>query len=320
MPVSLTIAIPTCNRAEWLQKALKSLVDSCAGIDCGNISVFVLNNASTDNTADVVHSYASLLPNFTCVRHPKNIGGDRNIMTAYTIGAADYNFVLGDDDRVLPETVPAILNALSSNPDLVILNRTEYDASFTIVTSANALGLIQDRVYTDRNCLLQDFDIRIGMISGLVARRALMGKTVAQVRWQDYYVHLFQIYRGLPSPARIDVVSKPLVGCRVPSAPIGIDPFRILDVMDENYNSLIRAGYDPMLCKRLRLLQREASARSIINGYKHLKGDGREAWKALKYACRTVPFLHAAVYFMMMLIPPFVFAFLYRRLYGAYSA
>ena len=50
--IILTIAIPTYNRAIFLERSLKSIISQA----CPNIEIIVSDNASTDNTAKIVEN------------------------------------------------------------------------------------------------------------------------------------------------------------------------------------------------------------------------------------------------------------------------
>lgn len=77
----LTIAIPTYNRAELLDKQLAWLDHAIKGFEY-ECEILVSDNCSTDNTQEVIKKWQQNLHNFNFQinKHPENLGVMRNIM------------------------------------------------------------------------------------------------------------------------------------------------------------------------------------------------------------------------------------------------
>lgn len=69
----LTFGIPTCNRAATLELALTSLA-SPAPEAFEKVHVLVSDNASTDNTREVVERFRPRFPHFEYVENATNKG------------------------------------------------------------------------------------------------------------------------------------------------------------------------------------------------------------------------------------------------------
>jgi len=108
MPAPLvTIAIPTYNRAErYLPVALRSAI----GQTYESTEILVVDNASTDDTADVVRAHEH--PGLRYVRQAKNVGPFRNFQRGLTEARGDYLVLLCDDDRLDPDFVATCVAAL----------------------------------------------------------------------------------------------------------------------------------------------------------------------------------------------------------------
>jgi len=91
---SLSICIPTYNRS----KLLAELLDSIILQNEPGIEVVVSDDASPDDTADVVAFYTGKLPNLKYIRQDKNIGLDRNFRAVVEAASGDYVWLMGDDD------------------------------------------------------------------------------------------------------------------------------------------------------------------------------------------------------------------------------
>ncbi|SEC35730.1 glycosyltransferase family 2 protein [Terriglobus roseus] len=115
----LTIAIPTFNRAVFLQELLELLVPQLENV--ADIELIVCNNASTDSTTEVVDAY---LPagdqRFRRIVNESNIGSDANFVKCFREARGKYFWLFGDDDIIRPGAIACIMGHLRSGEyDLV---------------------------------------------------------------------------------------------------------------------------------------------------------------------------------------------------------
>jgi abequosyltransferase len=92
----LSICIPTYNRAKFLGECLESL----AHLDVKywrDVEVIVSDNASTDNTREIVDQFQRTLP-LRYFRNGSNIGAGLNVFAAASYALAEYVWIFGDDD------------------------------------------------------------------------------------------------------------------------------------------------------------------------------------------------------------------------------
>ena len=95
--MKISILIPTFNRAQYLPRAVESALSQ----DYNNIEVIVSDNASTDNTMEVMERFKDN-KNFKYFRNNKNLGMVRNWkkeLDEYSSG--DYFIILSDDDYLV---------------------------------------------------------------------------------------------------------------------------------------------------------------------------------------------------------------------------
>ncbi|MDD1416039.1 glycosyltransferase family 2 protein [Dolichospermum sp. ST_con] len=118
----LTIAIPTYNRAELLNKQLTWLSQAIKGFE-SECEILVSDNCSTDHTQSIISKWQSILSNITFKsnKNPENIGVMRNII--YCLGAATTKYVwtIGDDDPIQERAVAYVINKIQQNEDLSLL-------------------------------------------------------------------------------------------------------------------------------------------------------------------------------------------------------
>lgn len=118
----LTISIPTWNRANLLKELLNSLITQIETNKLYNeVEIIVSNNASEDNTHEIVdelrHKHSFIVYN----RNPVNIGGNPNVMKSMEMASSEYLILLGDDDRMNDMSIPKIVDFLKSNKDIGVV-------------------------------------------------------------------------------------------------------------------------------------------------------------------------------------------------------
>ncbi len=120
----LTIAIPTFNRKDYLEIALKSIY---CQID-ERVEILVSDNCSEDGTQELIaNKYAQI----KYYRNERNIGMG-NFKRCYDRAEGDFILLLGDDDLVVEGMLKRILEFLEINRDvkLVFLNHTFFRGEF----------------------------------------------------------------------------------------------------------------------------------------------------------------------------------------------
>ena len=118
----LTIAIPTYNRADCLERLLATLLVELRGTE-GRVSVVVSDNASTDRTPVVVAAFAEQWPSVRAVRNAENLGMDGNFLGCAEQVDGQHFWLMGDDDLPRAGVVRALLRLLErESPDLVYMD------------------------------------------------------------------------------------------------------------------------------------------------------------------------------------------------------
>jgi glycosyltransferase involved in cell wall biosynthesis len=101
--------IPTHNRAEFL----KAAVTSALAQSYANLEVIVVDDASTDNTTEVVDCFND--SRITYLLHSSNRGGSAARNTGILASASEYVAFLDDDDEWLAEKIAKQMNVLQSS-------------------------------------------------------------------------------------------------------------------------------------------------------------------------------------------------------------
>lgn len=125
----LSIAIPTYNRSDYLQRLLSVLFEQLR--DEKQVELIVSDNASHDKTQSVVVDYQKRGLAIRYVRNETNLGPDRNILQCFNLASGKYAWVFSDDDLIAPETVKRILQTLSNQEyDLVCIRPYFFEGAY----------------------------------------------------------------------------------------------------------------------------------------------------------------------------------------------
>jgi glycosyltransferase involved in cell wall biosynthesis len=120
MPKLLTIAIPTFNRADALDRQLSWLVQAIAGFEA-ECEILVSDNGSSDRTPEVIHQWQAKLPSLQSIRHLENVGVLKNIAGCLRAATTPYVWTIGDDDPIQDRAVPYVLGQIKQHDDLSLL-------------------------------------------------------------------------------------------------------------------------------------------------------------------------------------------------------
>ena len=120
--VQLTFAIPTWNRARDLERCVHSIGPQAAQWP-GRVEILIADNASTDETPEVIRELQAHYPCVRHVRNAENIGPDRNYLVLFERAAGEYVWLFGDDDYLAEGALQEVLRELEEQvPDLLLVN------------------------------------------------------------------------------------------------------------------------------------------------------------------------------------------------------
>lgn len=114
----LDVMVLTYNRSQYLRIALSAICESLATWR----KTIVLNNASTDDTLEVIQEIRDKYPNrkIEVITHSKNVGNAGNFQKSQEFASNKYVAVFHDDDAVHPEYIDRAMQLLHANHDAVM--------------------------------------------------------------------------------------------------------------------------------------------------------------------------------------------------------
>jgi hypothetical protein len=112
----VTIGVPVYNEERYLPEALDSLLAQ----DYGNLEVIILDNGSTDRTAEICHEYASKDARVRCNQEPTNRGAAYSFEQTFRLARGKYFTWASGHDMRAPSGVRKCVEVLEANPDMVL--------------------------------------------------------------------------------------------------------------------------------------------------------------------------------------------------------
>ncbi|MEH6493214.1 glycosyltransferase [Halopseudomonas sp.] len=111
----LSVIIPAYNYGRFLKQTISSVLDQ----GYADIEILVLDNASTDHTAEVLRAF-SKESRVRYIRNSRNVGPSYNVLNGIQIAQGQYLSILMADDYYNPGYLSGLLPRLLENPDVVV--------------------------------------------------------------------------------------------------------------------------------------------------------------------------------------------------------
>lgn len=107
----LSFAIPTYRHGHALPRALDSILSSPRAAE---VEIVVSNNASTDDTAEVLARYVARCPNVRAQHQPSTVTFDENLARAMDGCTGRFIWTMSSDDALVDGALDHVLNLLAS--------------------------------------------------------------------------------------------------------------------------------------------------------------------------------------------------------------
>ncbi|MBT4113998.1 MAG: glycosyltransferase family 2 protein [Flavobacteriaceae bacterium] len=216
----LSICIPTYNRAKYLPDLLDSILLQPSG---DKVEILISDNASTDNTSEVVSRYKERYQNITYYKESENLGPDKNYFKAVEISSGHYVWLMGSDDKIVSDGVLKALNCLKTNKDIYLHNRIECDINMQngISRSFWIENVKKDWDFSEDN--LADYFSSCRSLAGVFSY--LSSIVVKKEKWDEFlppkryfqtaYSHVYPLLSILNNKATLQIFHSNIVLCRL---------------------------------------------------------------------------------------------------------
>lgn len=191
--LSVTAIVPTFNRAHFLAKAIRSLLEQTLP----PTQVIVVDDGSSDSTGDVIRAFGERVQGIR-----KDNGGKSSALNcALRLAEGEFIWIFDDDDIAMPDALEKLISALVSRPECGF-SYGRYD--HLIETEGKKPQIVRPKLGLDSS-----LDLRLAILErcfifqpGLLVRRscydALGPFDESLVRSQDYdmLLRLSRAYAG----------------------------------------------------------------------------------------------------------------------------
>jgi glycosyltransferase involved in cell wall biosynthesis len=196
----VSVIIPTHNRAQFLRSAIGSVLKQTYQ----DFEIIVVDDASDDNTQEVVTSFDGW--HIKYVRHEVNKGdaGSRN--TGILISTGRYVAFLDDDDEWLPEKLQAQVGLLEASPAKV---GGVYTGLFKVNKTTGKIVAIS--IPEKRGDLFQEMFIESPIVTSCVVLRRQCFDKVGLFDEQIPYNNDYDMWIRIAEQFHFECISEPLV-------------------------------------------------------------------------------------------------------------
>ena len=252
----LSLCVPTYNRASLLRESLRAILSQITPEMAGAVEVVVLDNASPDETPQVVQQAQADFPHvfLRYVQRPENIGADANFCTAPAEAAGEFVYLLSDDDVLLPGAVAKLLELIRKHPgiDAIALNvRAFVDDPFHDLGKPPAYALPEDVLLTGRDAALSLLRMHLTFLSCIAFRRATVAGRDYSGRYGTVLAQAFLFLDALAPGGGLYAVARPYLARRDDNSG-GYDFFQVFITNFHPVLEYARAlGYSPQAVQDL---------------------------------------------------------------------
>lgn len=117
----VSIVMCTYNGERYLARQLDSILQQTYPL----YEIIIQDDGSTDSTCDIVRAYQDRYPLIRLIQNQKNLGFNRNFLTAITRATGDYIALSDQDDLWKPEKIASLMATLRSSGKAVCFSRSQ---------------------------------------------------------------------------------------------------------------------------------------------------------------------------------------------------
>jgi abequosyltransferase len=207
----LTIAIPTYKRASFLGLSLEQLTREMKNFPT-RIEVLVSDNASPDNTGEVVANAIDQGLDVRYIRNAENIGSDANIAQCFNLAQGKFVLIMGDDDLFVDGALQILLTSLDAERCGVVCMRPfGFESDFR---KENPGSGGQMRTYSDAGDFLAAIGALMTLISACVINKRLLPDIDARQFCGDNLVQVHLVLRAALAAKENIFIDRYLIACK----------------------------------------------------------------------------------------------------------
>lgn len=131
----VSIILPVYNGAKHIHKSINSILSQ----DYKNIELIIVNDCSTDETLNIINSFAQNDSRINIISNTSNLKLPGTLNVGFANANGLYLTWTSDDNMYKPNAITTMVSALSSNPDadMVYSNYTNIDSNDKEISFGN---------------------------------------------------------------------------------------------------------------------------------------------------------------------------------------
>ncbi len=215
----LTVVVPSYNSENYLARCLDSLLPQKEKLD-----VIIVNDGSTDRTAEIGQSYVDRWPQNFRLINKENGGHGSGINVGIELAAAPWFKVLDSDDHFAAEGLNELLRLIadfenkdSLKPDLIIsdfiyeVHRNKEDGQEEVINKrADYQNVFRERGFCSWSRIRSFRYDQMLMMHALGYRTEILRKIKLELPEKTYYEDNIYVYEPLPHVRRIYYLNEPV--------------------------------------------------------------------------------------------------------------
>ncbi|MDD4362669.1 MAG: glycosyltransferase family 2 protein [Atribacterota bacterium] len=188
----LTICIPTYNRAELLNITLSNLIEVIHEFQC---EIIVSDNASIDNTKEIVNIHKKCYRKLKYIRQFNNVGYDRNVATCYENSTSKYIWILGDSKKITKENFRFLYDNLKQEIYQAI-----------VINSENRIKNIPTKVFDNASILLADIGWHITLLCSTIISKDFINKQIINRYYDTDFIHFGVFFENIVKYEKLNIL------------------------------------------------------------------------------------------------------------------
>jgi len=169
----LTIGIPTFNRAPYIKELINSILIQVDSTISHKLEVLISDNASTDNTEEVLREYQEKYPQiFSYFKNEENVGFDKNVDLIFKRAKGKYVWLLSDDDTLENNSLSYLIDKINCcrQCSVILVNYCECSIEMNKYLKRIRQDIKEDVYCKDGNVFFQESKFLFGLVSSLIIK------------------------------------------------------------------------------------------------------------------------------------------------------
>lgn len=155
MKKKISIVFPVLNEEDTIKGLVESSISKLKEMPY-EYKIIVVNNASTDNTGQIIEKLAETYSFVKAIHHPSNLGYAMSTFTGFKNSDGEIVIVIDGDGQHTVEDIPAFVSKIESGYDILFgwkVKRNDPAIRIIITRVLNSLAkVILNYPYHDINC------------------------------------------------------------------------------------------------------------------------------------------------------------------------